>query len=71
MFERESERKRAAGTVETLQEIWLECFQHKRMRDGQGLSDEQVWELLINEVHDQTHGRWWREWMADEWAKRL
>eukprot|EP00969_Alexandrium_andersonii_P146071 6460440-Alexandrium_andersonii.AAC.1 len=59
MFERVSERKRAAGTAEILQEIWLECFRHKRTRDMQGLDDGQVWELLINKVRDQTHGWWW------------
>eukprot|EP00969_Alexandrium_andersonii_P061175 2696698-Alexandrium_andersonii.AAC.1 len=71
MFDRDSARKRATGVAETHQEIWVECFEHKRLRDGAGLAEEQIWNMLINEVRNEDVGPWWKEWMADRWAERL
>eukprot|EP00969_Alexandrium_andersonii_P341983 15116828-Alexandrium_andersonii.AAC.1 len=65
MFERDSARERAAGVVGTLQEIWVECFEHKRLRHGAGLDEEQIWNMLIAEVRSVDVGPWWTEWMAD------
>eukprot|EP00969_Alexandrium_andersonii_P186593 8244435-Alexandrium_andersonii.AAC.1 len=71
MFDRDPDRAQAAGVAETLRLLWIECFEHKSGRDGSGLSDKEVWNMLAQEVRSEDFGSWWKEWMAEQSAERL
>eukprot|EP00969_Alexandrium_andersonii_P059814 2634184-Alexandrium_andersonii.AAC.1 len=71
MFDHDTDRARAAAAAEILWLLWTERYDHKRNRVESGLSDEEVWNALIQEVRSQHYGPWRKEWMAEQRAERL